>query len=152
MSAFGLYQAKTVRPFAAGACWVVIPQLFGDVQVEVRRFAAPDMPVLNQMGWVAFEGGAEENPVWLSVATSPVPIPVEPPGGGDGPAEDFLYVHSQPSASLVWVISHMLGGYPNVTVVETATGDNVVGEVNYLSTDQLTITFSVAISGTAYLS
>jgi len=60
---------------------------------------------------------------------------------------------SFPNASaLVWTINHAgaWGPYPSVTVVNI--NDVVLyGEVEYQSTTQLTITFSAAFAGTAYL-
>lgn len=60
------------------------------------------------------------------------------------------YIHSQPTASAQWVIEHPLGGHPSVTVVDSA-GTQVVGEVRYDSTTQVTVLFTVPFSGIAYL-
>lgn len=61
------------------------------------------------------------------------------------------FVHTQAEAATVWTIGHGLGFYPNVTVVDTA-GTMVEGDVHYDSKTQLTITFSAAFAGQAYLS
>lgn len=74
MSAVGVYRAKVVTPFQAGACWVVIPQLFGTEQVRITKFAAPVLPLQLPMGWVMFEGGDEAQPVWIG-ADTPVTTP-----------------------------------------------------------------------------
>ena len=53
-------------------------------------------------------------------------------------------------ASASWVITHNLGRYPSVTVVD----DNnkvVVGDVKYNSTNIITITFQTAFTGCAFL-
>ena len=63
---------------------------------------------------------------------------------------DKTYTHNQRSASASWVITHNLGKYPSVAVQDSA-GTDVVGEVEYNTTQKLTITFSSAFSGTAYL-
>lgn len=47
------------------------------------------------------------------------------------------------------VVTHNLGKYPAVTVVDTA-GDEVIGDVSYDSVNQLTVTFSSATGGTVY--
>lgn len=60
------------------------------------------------------------------------------------------YVHDQQTASATWVITHNMGKYPSASIVDTA-NDEVVGEVRYNSTNQLTISFSAAVSGKAYL-
>ncbi len=57
---------------------------------------------------------------------------------------------SQQQASSTWVISHTLGGKPSVTIVDSA-DTHVVGDVTYNSTTQITVSFSAAFSGKAYL-
>jgi hypothetical protein len=60
------------------------------------------------------------------------------------------HVHDQASAAATWTVTHTLGGRPSVTVVDS-TGTVVVGDVSYNSDTQVTITFSAAFSGSAYL-
>lgn len=60
------------------------------------------------------------------------------------------YEHTQGQASTTWVITHALGGKPSVTIVDSA-DTHVFGEVTYNSNSQITITFSAAFSGKAYL-
>ena len=77
--------------------------------------------------------------------------------GNTGTVQDFLgtltdknYVHNQPSAASVWTITHNLNKYPSVTVVDS--GYTVVyGSIEYISTNQLTITFTDPFAGEAYL-
>jgi hypothetical protein len=59
-------------------------------------------------------------------------------------------VFTQASASVEWVIGHTLGGRPSVTIVDSA-GTVVIGEVTYNSNSQVTVTFTSAFSGYAYL-
>ena len=61
------------------------------------------------------------------------------------------YEHTQGAVSNSWVINHNLGFQPNVTVVDSA-GTIYEGEIAYTNTNSLTVTFSVAFSGIAYLS
>ena len=61
------------------------------------------------------------------------------------------YEHTQGSVSNTWVINHNLGFKPNVTVVDSA-GTIYEGEISYTNTVSLTVTFSSAFSGKAYLS
>ena len=70
-------------------------------------------------------------------------------GGINQPA--VAYHHTQGTSSAVWVITHNLGWYPNVTVQDSG-GSVVEGEISYTSTNALTVTFSGAFSGNAYLS
>lgn len=61
------------------------------------------------------------------------------------------YTHVQGSDSSTWTVNHDLGFYPAVTVF-LSSGDIVEGAVAHTDTNNLTITFSAAISGSAYLS
>lgn len=61
------------------------------------------------------------------------------------------YHHTQSVASATWVINHYLGWYPNVTIVDSS-GSVVEGDTIYVSNTLLTVTFSGAFSGNAYLS
>ena len=57
---------------------------------------------------------------------------------------------TQGTAAATWVITHALGGKPQVTIVDSA-DTHVFGEVQYNSNTQVTVTFSAAFSGKAYL-
>ena len=57
---------------------------------------------------------------------------------------------NQQTASATWVITHALGGKPQVTIVDSA-DTHVFGEVQYNSNTQITVLFSAAFSGKAYL-
>lgn len=60
------------------------------------------------------------------------------------------YVHDQAVPSATWIVNHNLGKFASVTVVDTA-NDEVIGSVSYNGLNQVTITFSSAVSGKAYL-
>lgn len=60
------------------------------------------------------------------------------------------FVHAQPTASNEWTITHTLGGFPSVTVVDTSK-TQVIGEVIYESTTQIKVEFTAPFSGFAYL-
>lgn len=60
------------------------------------------------------------------------------------------YVHEQQVASTTWVINHNMNKYPSVNIVDTA-NDEVTGEVKYNTLNQITISFTAAFSGKAYL-
>lgn len=83
------------------------------------------------------------------------PGPQGPAGQAGTQAEDIpdlvSYVHNQITSSTSWSVNHNLNFYPNVTVYDSA-GSMVEGSVNHTSATSLTITFSGAISGKAYLS
>ena len=60
------------------------------------------------------------------------------------------YVYTQSSASNTWVVNHNLNKYCSVTVVDS-NDDVVIGEIHYNSVHQITLTFTAAFSGKAYL-
>jgi hypothetical protein len=60
------------------------------------------------------------------------------------------YTHTQAIASASWTVTHNMGKNPTVAIVDSS-GDEVEGEVTYVSTNQLIISFSAAFSGVAYL-
>lgn len=64
--------------------------------------------------------------------------------------QDKNFVHTQTVADSVWVINHDLAKYPSVMVVDSA-GTVVIGQIDYNSINQITLTFFGAFSGKAYL-
>ena len=60
------------------------------------------------------------------------------------------YIHTQAVPISVWVITHNMGSFPSVTVVDNS-NQVVVGDIVYNSSNMLTITFSTAFAGYAYL-
>lgn len=72
--------------------------------------------------------------------------PEGPPGGGVD-----SYRHVQSSGSTTWVINHGLSFRPNVSVVDS-TGQEIIPEISYTSPTVVTLTFSAAVGGEAYLS
>jgi hypothetical protein len=64
-------------------------------------------------------------------------------------SNSFTFV--QGTAAATWVITHALPFRPNVVTVDS-TGRQVEGDVVYTSATVVTVTFSAAFAGTAYLS
>lgn len=89
----------------------------------------------------------EDGKVYL-LAEATTPVWVEFAGGGGG--SDLNYVHDQTMASNTWVIPHNLGKHPSVTVLDSA-GTYVIGDIQYDNLYTLTLHFSAAMSGKAYL-
>ena len=73
------------------------------------------------------------------------------PPGTPGSAMDASYTHHQAIAAAVWVITHPLPYIPNITIV-TSAGEEVDGDIAYGSGTTITVSFSGAFSGIAYLS
>lgn len=70
--------------------------------------------------------------------------------GPTGEGTDANYVYPQIAPSMVWTITHNLGKYPSVMIVDSG-GTTVLGDIEYLSINQIRITFTTAFSGSAYL-
>ena len=73
---------------------------------------------------------------------------------GDGiinnPVGDTTYSHQQIAPSQVWVINHELGRYPSVNVVDSA-GTLVLGDIKYISENEIQVSFTAAFAGKVYL-
>jgi hypothetical protein len=68
---------------------------------------------------------------------------------------NVTYTHSQTSSSNTWTVTHNLGRFPSVTVVDTG-GTIIEAPITYNSANQLTITFfqggsALATTGKAHL-
>lgn len=63
---------------------------------------------------------------------------------------DKHYIHVQAASSATWTIQHNMNKYPSVTIKDSA-GSIVVGDVQYTDLNNITLTFSGAFSGEAYL-
>jgi len=63
---------------------------------------------------------------------------------------DKEYIHDQSVASATWNIAHNLEKFPSVTIA-LSTGQKGYGDVSYTDNNNLTITFTGAESGKAYL-
>lgn len=84
--------------------------------------------------------------VYVKKKTTYVDVNI-PQGVGGG---DKFYQHNQRVSSDVWEVKHNLNKFPSVSVVDSAE-NKVQGEVQYLDSNNLIITFSAPFSGKAYL-
>lgn len=62
---------------------------------------------------------------------------------------DKSYTHNQETASAVWEVTHNLGKHPAVTVVDSA-GTEVIGEVDYTSSNTCVLRFQAPFNGKAF--
>ena len=65
-------------------------------------------------------------------------------------SEGFEYEQDIPNPLSTWVIDHNLGRFPSVSAVDSA-GSIINGAITYNSSNQITIVFTSATSGKAYL-
>lgn len=89
-------------------------------------------------------------------------IPGNAGGGGGGTVDwnDIInkpstfpsanHYHLQSVASDTWVITHGLGKYPSVFCLDSA-GDEIEGSVAFTTINQVTVTFTSATGGEAFL-
>ena len=64
--------------------------------------------------------------------------------------EGYEYTFTQSAAAATWIITHDLGRYPSVTTVDSA-GSIINGAITYTSDNIITVVFTSATSGKAYL-
>lgn len=64
--------------------------------------------------------------------------------------QDRTYRHVQGASATTWTINHNLGCRPAVTAVDSA-GTVVNGRIEYVNDNTLTLSFSTAFNGEAYL-
>lgn len=62
----------------------------------------------------------------------------------------FAHIHTQNQASSQWTITHNLGKFPSVSIVDSAE-EEVIGEVQHNNNNSLTVKFTAAFSGKAYI-
>ena len=97
--------------------------------------------------------GPATDEVWIG-PTSPTNPAIELWYDTDAPATGggaVSYIHTQGAPAASWVVDHNLGWYPNV-LVEDSGGTTVEGDIVYNSVNKLTLTFSAAFAGVAYVS
>ena len=63
-------------------------------------------------------------------------------------AATYTQCFESPLAS--WVITHNLGNFPSVTIVDT-NNEIVIGDVDYTSSNIITVTFNNPFAGCAFL-
>jgi len=98
-------------------------------------------------------GGGGTDEVWINV-DPPIDPAIElwyDPDAASVSAIPVSYFHTQGTAATTWTVTHNLGWYPNVTVMDSG-GTTVEGDITHVSVNALTITFAGAFSGKAYLS
>lgn len=62
----------------------------------------------------------------------------------------FSHIHNQTVSSSTWSVTHNLNKFPSVSIVD-ATNAEVIGEVEHVNSNSLTIKFSAPFSGKAFL-
>lgn len=60
------------------------------------------------------------------------------------------YVHTQVVPAIQWNITHNLNKFPSVSIVDSSY-EEVIGEVEYIDSNNLTVRFTASFSGEAYI-
>lgn len=60
------------------------------------------------------------------------------------------FIHLQTTPSSTWIVNHTLNKYPSVVIVD-GTGHQVIGDIAYLSNNELLVSFSKQFTGKVYL-
>jgi hypothetical protein len=90
------------------------------------------------------------HPVRVRTASGWIDLAIVGPQGPAGAGGDLTFVFTQNTAAAVWSVTHNLGKFPAVQVVDS--GNNmIVPNVNFIDTNHLQINFAAATSGKAYL-
>lgn len=63
---------------------------------------------------------------------------------------NYAYIHTQAIPSDTWTVTHNLGKFPSVTVINE-TNEEVIGDVEYPNINNVILRFSGGFSGKAYL-
>ena len=76
------------------------------------------------------------------------------PTGADGAAgsgsENSTVVHDQASANATWTMTHNLGRYPAIDIIDSA-GNHVIGDIKHNSVNQAVATFDNAFADKAII-
>ena len=64
--------------------------------------------------------------------------------------EGYEYTFTQSAAASTWTINHNLDRFPSVTTVDSA-GSIINGAITYTDSNTITVVFTSATSGKAYL-
>jgi hypothetical protein len=100
-------------------------------------------------------GGGGTDEVWIGPSTPTDPnieLWYDTDAGMPPPIDvPVAYTHAQGTPATTWTITHNLGWYPNVAIVDSS-GAQVEGDITYVNVNTVSATFSAAFSGAAYLS
>lgn len=138
------------------SCTPTITMGFDTFQLQIEPICAPDIELATDCAITLTVESSSVLTVGLPCAQGePGPTGATGPAGPTGatgptgpPASTYIHTQSVPAA--VWTITHNLGQYPSVTVVDSA-GSAVEGDGVYVSANVITITFTAAFAGVAYL-
>lgn len=89
----------------------------------------------------------EGNLIPISVSTTAVTMTGAVTANGESLTS---FTHDQTTTANSWTITHNMGKYPSVTIVDSA-NSYVIGNIEYINSNSLTVSFKNAFKGKAYL-
>jgi hypothetical protein len=120
----------------------------------------PPSPPIGSFWWrtdpdgqlfVYYDDGSSQQ--WVPATPSLAgPIGPQGPPGPVGGDVTVAYRYVQATAATTWSITHGLSFRPNITAVDSTGREIWPGDVNYPDSVSVTLTFSAAVGGEAYLS
>ena len=121
----------------------------GDPATQVKHnFAAVNPPTITNDTTEGYSPGSR----WVDINNKIHYVLVDETAG----AAEWLitskgqYTHTQNASLSTWTITHNLNKFPAVTVV-TNTNNEIIGDIAYTSSNELTVSFAGAYTGKAYL-
>ena len=90
------------------------------------------------------------NVVVVQETVNNVVVSAPGPQGPAGSVDNVFYTHYQMVPASTWIIDHNLNQHPVAVVLDSA-GTNVEGNVSYINSNRMQITFSASFGGTAYI-
>tara|TARA_R110002096_G_scaffold435952_2_gene664530 strand:+ start:6172 stop:7101 length:930 start_codon:yes stop_codon:yes gene_type:complete len=111
---------------------------------------AGDWAIYTSTGWMRLDGGIYLNGTNLAQTLSIVGSNISISDGNTITLPIDTYTHDQGMPSLTWTINHGLNKYPSATTVDSAK-TVVMGQIEYIDLNNLTITFNASFSGSAYI-
>lgn len=70
------------------------------------------------------------------------------PGSNSSGSSPFIFMQNTPQS--VWTVLHNLNRLPSITIIDSS-GQEVLADVHYDNSNQITVQFSAPLGGTAYL-
>jgi len=121
---------------------VIFPELNNNVSRELAVAHYVGELKINDVVVIDFYEGQQDGVIVANLSNNNS-IPITP-------GDNNTYTHTQLSPTNVWNINHNLNKMPSITIVDSA--DNLVfGDIEYISANEIKVSFSGAFAGKAYL-
>ena len=125
------------------------------ITMEMRRLEkAGRITIKDQTTATSLTTDANLTPLFVDVLPMASTVATVIGAGGGSPtnptASDKTFVYQKFVAEATWDITHNLGKFPSVVILDSS-DDEVEGDVRYIDLNRITINFSAAFAGRAFL-